>query len=129
VIPITAGTTATFPETACAACTLRSQCTGRTTGGRTLTIHAQEALLQRLQGLPTTTEGRAALRERVAVEHGLAHVSQRQGNHARFNGTRKNTCHLRLVCAIQNLERAQALTEQAQAKQANAHDVPERLAA
>jgi IS5 family transposase len=90
-----------------------------------LTIHPQEDLLQRLSVLPTTAEGRAALRERVAVEHGLAHVSQRQGNQARYNGTRKNTGHLRLMCAIQNLERAQALTEQA----ANDVDLPDRLAA
>lgn len=129
VIPITAGTTAAFPDAICTACALRAQCTDRTTGGRTVTIHPQEALLQRLQRLPTTTEGRAVLRERVTVEHGLAHVSQRQGNHARFNGSRKNTYHLRLVCAIQNLERAHALTEQAQARPAPANEVPEPLAA
>lgn len=46
---------------------------------------------------------------------GLAHVSQRQGNEARYCGNRKNTYHLRLVCAIQNLERAQALSQQAAA--------------
>jgi hypothetical protein len=77
-----------------------------------LSIHLQEDLWQRLQVLPTTPEGRAALRERVGVEHGLAHVSQRQGNEARYCGTRKNTYHLRRVCAIQNLEQAQALSQQ-----------------
>ncbi|MGB5064605.1 MAG: hypothetical protein WBQ37_12720, partial [Candidatus Competibacter sp.] len=41
-----------------------------------------------------------------------AHVSQRQGNEARYCGTRKNTYHLRRVCAIQNLEQAQALSQQ-----------------
>ena len=124
VIPIAPGTTAHFPADGCRGCALRDQCTSRERGGRTLTIHPQEDLLQRLSILPTTVEGRAALRERVAVEHGLAHVSQRQGNRARYNGTRKNTCHLRLVSAIQNLERAQALSEPAQA-----HEVPQRLAA
>ena len=49
----------------------------------------------------------------------------RQGNEARYGGTRKNTYHLRLVCAIQNLERAQALTAQA----ANDAEPFERLAA
>ena len=125
VIPITPGKTACFPATACEACALRSQCTSRKSGGRTLTIHLQEDLWQRLQVLPTTVEGRAALRERVAVEHGLAHVSQRQGNEARYCGTRKNTYHLRLVCAIHNLERAQALSQQA----ANDAEPVERLAA
>ena len=124
VIPITPGKTAGFPAADCRGCALRSQCTSRERGGRTLTIHPQADLLQRLRVLPTTAEGRAALRERVAVEHGLAHISQRQGNRARYNGTRKNTCHLRLVSAIQNLERAQALSEQAQA-----YEVPQRLAA
>jgi hypothetical protein len=61
--------------------------------------------------LPSTTEGRAKLRQRVDVEHGLAQVSQRQGNQARYHGTRKNTYHLRMVCAIQNLERTQRLID------------------
>jgi hypothetical protein len=90
-----------------------------------LRIHRREDLWQRLQALSTTVDGRAAPRERVGVEHGLAHVSQRQGNEARC-GTRKNTYHLRLVCAIQNLERAQALSQQAAANDAEPF---ERLAA
>lgn len=127
VTPITLGKTACFPAEACAVCALRPQGTARKTGGRTGSIHLQEDLWQRLQVLPTTVAGRAALRERVGVEHGLAHVSQRQGNEARYCGIRKNTYHLRLVCAIQNLERAQALSQQA----ANDHDAEpvERLAA
>ena len=83
VIAITPGKTACFPADGCRACALRSQCPSRESGGRTLAIHPQEDLLQRLSVLPTTAEGRAALRERVAVEHSLAHVSQRQGNRAR----------------------------------------------
>ena len=125
VTPITLGKMACFPAEACEACALRSPCTSRKSGGRTLSIHLQEDLWQRLQVLPATVEGRAALRERVAVEHGLAPVSQRQGNEARYCGIRKNTDHLRRVCAIQNLERAQALTAQA----ANDSELPERLAA
>jgi hypothetical protein len=124
VIPITPGKTACFPMDGCRLCALRSQGTSRESGGRTLTIHPQEDLRQRLSVFPMTAAGRATLRERVAVEHGLAHVSQRQGNQARYNGTRKNTGHLRLVCAIQNLERAPALSEPAQA-----HELPQRLAA
>ena len=124
VIPISPGQTARFPAEGCRRRVRRDHCTARQSGGRSWTLHPQADLWQRLQVLPTTAVGRAALRERVAVEHGLAHVSQRQGNQARYNGTRKNTCHLRLVCAIQNLERAQALSEQAQANK-----VPQRLAA
>ena len=36
-------------------------------------------------------------------------ISQRQDKKARYNGTRKNTFELRMICAIQNLERAQYL--------------------
>ena len=38
------------------------------------------------------------------IEHKLAHISQRQGNHARYVGVRKNTFDLRRASAIQNLE-------------------------
>jgi len=83
VVPIMPGKTAHFPANSCQVCALRSQCTSRKSSGRTLTIHPQEDLLQRLSSPPTTAEGRAALRERVAVEHSLAPVSHRQGNRAR----------------------------------------------
>jgi len=112
-LPIVPGQTARFPAPVCADCALREQCT-TSARGRSLEIHPQEDLLQRLVALPATAEGRARLRQRVDVEHGLAHVSQRQGNQARYNGTRKNTYHLRMVCAIQNLERTQRLVEQSQ---------------
>jgi len=51
-----------------------------------------------------TPTGRAALRERATIEHKLAHISQRQGNHARYVGVRKNTFDLRRASAIRNLE-------------------------
>lgn len=111
-IAIELGKTAQFPAAACAACTLRTQCTQAKNAGRSLSIHSQEALLQRLMRLPTTTQGRARLRERVDVEHALAHISQRQGNRARYQGVRKNTFHLRIICSIQNLERAQRFETQ-----------------
>lgn len=107
-VAITPGKTAHFPAQRCAVCALKAQCT-TSKQGRSLTIHAQEGLLQQLGQLPGSAEGRAQLRERVDVEHGLAHISQRQGNQARYNGTRKNTYHLRIAAAIQNLERAQRL--------------------
>jgi hypothetical protein len=51
-----------------------------------------------------TSAGREALRERTTIEHKLAHISQRQGNDARYVGVRKNTFDLRRASAIQNLE-------------------------
>jgi hypothetical protein len=58
--PITLGKTVCFPTATCEACALRAPCTSRKTGGRTLHIHLQEDLWQRLQVLPITPEGRAA---------------------------------------------------------------------
>lgn len=106
------GSTVEFPEQHCARCPLREHCTSRRRGGRTVKIHEQEALHQTLREREKTREGRAALRQRVDVEHALAHVSQRQGNRARFRGVEKNTFHLQLVCAVQNLHRALALAQE-----------------
>ncbi len=108
-IPIELGHVAEFGADECDQCLLRGECTTRERGkGRTIQIHENEELYQRLRVMERTKEGRAKLRERVGVEHGLAHISQRQGNKARYKGARKNTFDLRIVCAIQNLERAQA---------------------
>jgi transposase len=49
------------------------------------------------------TRGRSKLRERVAVEHTLAHVGQWQGRRARYRGTRKNLFDLRRCAAVHNL--------------------------
>jgi hypothetical protein len=63
-----------------------------------------EALQKKLRSLQETRAGRARLRERVEVEHRLAHLSNRQGPRARYRGTRKNTFDLRRLSAVQNLE-------------------------
>ena len=46
-------------------------------------------------------------RQRVAVEHSLAHSAARKGDSARYIGVRKNLFDLRRSSAIQNLEEAQ----------------------
>lgn len=102
------GERVTFPGDACAACELRSKCTTRKDGrGRTVGVAEDEPLQQRLRQRSQTPEGRDELRERVAVEHGLAHIGQRQGPKARYCGVRKNVFDLRRVSAIQNLETVQ----------------------
>ena len=105
VQPIAVGTMVEFDPDLCDHCTLRSQCTTAELGhGRTVAIAKNEALQQRLRKQILTSAGRAALRERTTIEHKLAHISQRQGNHARYVGVRKNTFDLRRASAIQNLE-------------------------
>ena len=94
-----------FDPEACGACPLRAQCTHAATGrGRTVTMGDDEGLQKRLRKLQSTRTGRKKLRERVPVEHRLAHLGNRQGRRARFRGVRKNVFDLRRQGSIQNLE-------------------------
>ena len=54
-----------------------------------------------------TKKGRELFRQRVPIEHSLAHIAQRQGRRARYRGTRKNEFDMRRGGAIQNIEAAQ----------------------
>jgi hypothetical protein len=94
-----------FDPEVCGACALRAQCTHTASGrGRSVRLGEDEGLQKRLRRLQSTRSGRAKLRERVPVEHQLAHLGQSQGSRARYRGARKNTFDLRRRCALQNLE-------------------------
>jgi hypothetical protein len=102
------GSVVEFEPEACDHCPLRANCTAASAGtGRTVAIAENERLQHRLRKLQKTPTGRAKLRERVAVEHRLAHISRRQGRRARYCGVRKNLFDLRRACAIQNFETIQ----------------------
>jgi hypothetical protein len=97
-----------FAPTACGPCPARAICTtARPGAGRTVNIGEDENLQQRLRKQIATPIGRARLRQRVDVEHALAHIGQRQGRRARYRGTRNNNYDLRRAASIQNLETAQ----------------------
>ena len=118
-VKIEIGKTAEFPASECDNCPLREQCTSRKSGnGRSLQIHKNEELYQKLRVIENTSEGRENLRQRVDVEHGLSHVIRKQGKTARYDGVRKNTFDLRMIGAILNLERAQAFETETQRKAA-----------
>jgi len=72
--------------------------------GRTVTIADDELLQHRLRKLMSSAKGRERIRERVAVEHRLAHLGRRQGRRARYRGTRKNLFDVRRAATVQNLE-------------------------
>ncbi len=91
-----------FPKETCAQCPLKTQCT-TSAKGRSVSIHPDEALLIELRQRQQTPEGRAKLRERVAVEHTLAHVGRWQGRRARYRGVRKNLFDLRRCAVVHNL--------------------------
>jgi len=101
-MPFEPGKTVRFPADTCAACPLRARCT-TSSHGRSVSIHPDEALLAELRRRQQTPDGRAKLRERVAVEHALAHVGHWQGRRARYLGTRKNLFDLRRVAVVHNL--------------------------
>jgi hypothetical protein len=101
-MPFEPGKTVRFPKDTCAACPLRARCT-TSSHGRSVSIHPDEALLAELRERQRTPEGRAELRERVAVEHALAHVGHWQGRRARYLGARKNLFDLRRVAVVHNL--------------------------
>jgi transposase len=101
-MPFQPGKTVRFPKNTCAACPLRQRCTA-STNGRSVSIHPDEELLAELRQRQQTPAGRASLRERVQVEHALAHVGHWQGRRARYRGTRKNLFDLRRAAVVHNL--------------------------
>jgi transposase len=101
-MPFTPGGVVHFSQEHCNVCPLRTQCT-KSPKGRSVSIHPDEALLAELRQRQLTPAGRAKLRERVAVEHTLAHIGHWQGRRARYRGIRKNLFDLRRCAVIHNL--------------------------
>jgi len=101
-VPFVPGGVVHFPQDTCAKSPLKAQCT-TSAKGRSVSIHPDEARLSELRQRQLTPEGRARLRERVAVEHTLAHVGRWQGRRARYRGRRKNLFDLRRCAVVHNL--------------------------
>ncbi len=102
VASFTPGGVVPLPAETCAGCPRRAQCT-QSVSGRTVTLHPDERLLEELRTRHQTAAGRAQLRERVAVEHSLAHVGYWQGGRARYRGTGTNRLDLRRVVVVHTL--------------------------
>ena len=97
------GRVARFSDADCADCELRERCTSARSGGRTITMSRDEVMHEKLRRRLRTSSGRRRLRERVAVEHGQAHLVARQGRRARYFGMRKTLFDVRRCAAVQNL--------------------------
>ncbi len=102
VLPFSEGANVQFGAERCGGCALHERCTSSKTG-RTVSIHPDERLLAELRERQLTAAGRAKLRERVAVEHSLAHIGQWQGDRARYWGERKNLFDVRRTAVVHNL--------------------------
>jgi Transposase DDE domain len=109
-VPFTPGGLVHFPAQTGAACPLRAPCTG-SARGRSVSIHPDAQLLDELRQRQLTPAGRAALRERVQVEHSLAHIGAWQGDRARYRGRRKNLFDLRRTAVVHNLHVLQRLPD------------------
>jgi hypothetical protein len=111
-VPMSPGSTAHFPASACDVCPQRAQCTTAKPGhGRTLTIREDESFQHKLRTTLRTKRGRAALRQRTAVEHAIAHQLAHQGRRARYTGLRKNQFDGRRHAAVSNLQVAARYAE------------------
>lgn len=113
IIPFAVGKAVRFPAATCASCPLKAQCTS-SDKGRHVSIHPDEQFLQELRQRQLTSQGRAKLRERVAVEHTLAHIAHWQGERARYLTLRKNLFDLRRMAVVHNLHILARLYETAQ---------------
>jgi Transposase DDE domain/Transposase domain (DUF772) len=113
-MPFVPGGVVHFPAATCAACPLRAHCTA-SPHGRHVSIHPDEQLLAELRQRQLTPLGRAQLRQRVVVEHDLAHVGYWQRRRARYRGLRKNLFDLRRCAALHNLHVAARYAQIAQA--------------
>ena len=86
----------------CQGCALRSACTSARQG-RTIHLHAQEALLQAARAYQRSEEGKAQLRARVVAEHRLARLGQLGMGQARYKGRQKTRFQLMIAATIANL--------------------------
>jgi transposase len=91
-----------FAAAACAACPLRAQCV-RGAGGRTVTVHPQERLLQAARAFQASPAFAAYRRRRQTVEHRIARLVQLGIRQAREVGTPKVRFQLLLAAAVANL--------------------------
>jgi IS5 family transposase len=99
-----AGFVAHFPADQCVVCPQRELCTRAAPDrGRSITLHPQEPFFIQLRQRARTPQGRVVLRKRIAVEHRLAAIHNRQGDRARYRGLRKNLFDLRRYAALNNL--------------------------
>ena len=97
-MPCAPGAVVQFPAATCARWAWRERWT-TSASGRRVPLHPDEALLQERRERQQTPQGRAQLRERVAV----AHVGRWQGRRARYRGVRKNVVDLRRCAVVHNL--------------------------
>jgi transposase len=100
-----------FASSVCAACPLRARCV-RGAGGRTVTVHPQERLLQGARAFQASPAFAEYRRRRQMVEHRIARLVQLGIRQARAVGTPKVLFQLLMAAAVANLTYLAAATSQ-----------------
>ncbi|MCC7366958.1 MAG: IS1182 family transposase, partial [Chloroflexi bacterium] len=100
-----------FAAAVCAACPLRAQCV-RGGGGRTVSVHPQERLLQEARAFQASPAFAEYRRRRQTVEHRIARLVQLGIRQARDVGTPKILFQLLMAAAVANLTYLAATTSQ-----------------
>jgi DDE family transposase len=91
-----------FAAALCAACPFKAQCV-RGPGGRTVSVHPQEHLLQAARAFQASPAFRAYRALRQVVEHRLARLVQLGIRQARYVGLGKTRFQLLMAAAVANL--------------------------
>jgi len=91
-----------FAKTLCAQCPLRAECV-RSKGGRTITIHLQEELLQQARAYQATDAFRDEYLKRQVVEHRIARLVQLGIRKSRYFGRAKTRFQVQMAAAVANL--------------------------
>lgn len=98
-----------FPNDVCRECPLRSSCTSRRSGGRTITVHPREDELQKARAFQNSEASREYKVHRQTVEHRLARLMQLGGRQSRYFGQAKTLLQFSLAAAVANLTLLAAL--------------------
>lgn len=100
-----------FPAATCRACPLKEKCGSVTAKGRgrLLALYRNEPELQEAQAYNATSEGKATLRKRSAVERLISHLVRMGMRHARFFGMHMVEFQAFMTAAAYNLQRIMTL--------------------
>lgn len=93
-----------FPQTSCASCLLKEQCT--TASARSVGIHPDEAERQQIYSEQATPEFRTDYRRRPLVERANAELARHGMHKARYVGQRKTRLQLAFTALVVNILRA-----------------------
>jgi len=91
-----------FAAAVCESCPLRAQCV-RGGGGRSVSVHPQEDLLQAARALQASPAFRDYRSRRQAAEHRIARLTQLGIRQARYFGHTKTLFQLAMAAAVANL--------------------------